>query len=68
MQKVNNRLTNVVRKVRDCSSNIINECEALIQGVIGANVPGSVPGDRAPGEGGAPSSSSGEESVGSVEN
>ena len=64
----NGRLTRVVREVRDRSGGIINECEALIQGVIGANVPGGVPGDGAPGEGGAPSSSSGEESVGSVEN
>ena len=57
----NSRLTRVVREVRDQSGGIINECEALIQGVIGANVPGGVPGDVAPSEGGAPSSSCGEE-------
>ena len=37
LQVVNHRLTNVVREVRDCSGGIINECEVLIQGVIGAN-------------------------------
>ncbi|XP_071939953.1 uncharacterized protein [Coffea arabica] len=37
LQVVNDRLTRVVQEVRDRSEGIINECEALIQGVIGVN-------------------------------
>ena len=51
---VNGRLTRVVREVRDRSGGIINECEALIQGAIGAHVPGGVSGDGAPSGGGSP--------------
>nr|XP_027120755.1 uncharacterized protein LOC113737780 [Coffea arabica] len=59
LQVVNDRLTRVVREVRDRSGAIIDKCGALIQGVIGANAPGGVPGGGAPGQGGALSSSSG---------
>ena len=62
------RLTRVVREVCDRSGGIINECEALIQGVIGANVQVEAPGDGTPEEGSTPSSSQGGESVGSIEN
>ena len=67
LQVANGHLTRVVREVRDWSDGIINECEALIQGVIGANAPGGVPGGGDPSERDAPSSSFGEESVGPVE-
>ena len=62
----NTHLTNVVREVRDRSGGIINECEALIQGVIGANAQVVAPSGSTPGEGITPSSSQGEESVASV--
>ena len=64
----NDRLTRVVREVRDRSGGIINECEALIQGVIGANAQVEAPSDDTPGEGSTPSSSQGGESVASVGN
>ena len=66
MQVVNTRLTNVVREVRDRSGGIINECEALIQGVIGANAQVEAPSSSTHGEGSTPSSSQGGESVASV--
>ena len=68
LQVVNTRLTNVVREVRDRSGGIINECEALIQGVIGANAQVVAPSSSTPGEGSTPSSSQGRESVASVGN
>ena len=64
LQVVNNHLTNAVREVRDCSGGIINECEALIQGVIGANAQVEASSDETPGEGRTHSSSQGGESVG----
>ena len=67
-QGVNHRLTNVVREVRDRSGGIINECEALIQGVIGANAQAEAPSDGTSDEGSTPSSSHGGESVASVGN
>ena len=48
---MNTRLPNVVREVRGRSGGIINECEALIQGVIGANAHIVVPSSDAPSEG-----------------
>ena len=68
LQVVNNRLMNVIREVRDRSGGIINECEALIQGVIGANAQVEASSDGTSGEGSTPSSSQGGESVGSVGN
>ena len=68
LQVVNNRLMNAVREVRDRSGGIINECEALIQGAIGANAQVEAPSDEIPREGSTPSSSQGGESVGSVGN
>ena len=47
----NDRLTMMVREVRDWFEGIINECEALIQGVIGANAPVEGQGNGAPREG-----------------
>ena len=66
LQGANQRLTNVVREVRDRSGGIINECEVLIQGMIGANAQVEAPSGGTPGEGSIPSSSRGGESVGSV--
>ena len=68
LQVANDRLTNVVREVRNRSGGIINEYEALVQGVVGASVQVEAPGVGAPGEGNAPSSSHGGESVGSIGN
>ncbi|XP_027169505.1 uncharacterized protein LOC113769237 [Coffea eugenioides] len=65
LQGVNHRLTNVIREVRDRSDGIINECEALIQGVIGANAQAEAPSDGTSDEGSTPSSSHGGESVAS---
>ena len=68
MQVVNDRLIRVVQEVRDWSRGIIDECEALIQGVVGINAPVEVQGNRAPREGDAPSSNHERESVSSVGN
>ena len=51
LQVVNDRLTRVVREVRDRSRGIIDECEALKQGVIGANAQVEAQGDGATREG-----------------
>ncbi|XP_027157579.1 uncharacterized protein LOC113759210 [Coffea eugenioides] len=51
LQGVNQHLTNVVREVKDRSGGIINECETLIQGVIGANAQVVAPGGDTPSEG-----------------
>ena len=58
----------MVREVRDRSSGIINECKALIQGVIGANEQVEASSDETSGEGSTLSSSQEAESVGSVGN
>ena len=63
MQGVNHRLTNVIREVRDCSGGIINECEALIHGVIGAKGQVEAPSDDTSGKGSTPNSSQEGESV-----
>ena len=48
LQVVNDRLTRVVREVRDRSGGIIDEFEMLIQGVISTNAQVKVPGDGSP--------------------
>mgnify|MGYP004712749757 CR=1 FL=1 len=58
----------MVREARDRVGGIIDECGVLIQGVIGANAPMENPGDGAPREGNAPSSTHERESVNSVGN
>ena len=68
LQVVNDRLTRVIREVRDRSRGIIDQYQALIQGVIGTNAQVEVQGDGAPGEGDASSSNHDRESVSSVGN
>mgnify|MGYP004710702391 CR=1 FL=1 len=68
LQVANNHLTNAVREARDRSCGIIAECETLVQGVLEASVQAEAPSVGAPGEGNAPSSSHGDESVGSIGN